>query len=84
MCPTPSGEAGQVSSVSCHAGIKKPQETSEVLFILIFGCSYVTQVPVCLVYFWEFLLVLFFPHLVICLCCILAFSSISELAFVLK
>lgn len=26
----------------------------------------------------------FFPHLVICLCCVVVFSSVSEVAFVLK
>lgn len=72
-----------VSSVSCHAGLKK-QETAEALSSFNFECSYMAQVYVCLVCFWGFLLVLFFPHLVLCLCCVLIFFSISGVAFVLK
>lgn len=79
--PTPAGETGQVSNVSCHAGLKKKQETSEVLSRFNFECLYVAQVHVCLVCFWGFLLVIFFPHLVICLCCVVVFSSTSEMPF---
>lgn len=82
--PTTAGETGHCLQYLLSCRIKKNRKQLKLFPVSILNVRMWHKFMYVLCAFGVFYWFYFFPHLVLCLCCVLIFFSISEVAFILK
>lgn len=82
--PTTAGETGHCLQCLLSCRIIKNRKQLKLFPVSILNVRMWHKFMYVLCAFGVFYWFYFFPHLVLCLCCVLIFFSISEVAFILK